>query len=212
MIDAFASGHDFHAYTACVMFGIPLDSFDKKKPEHEKARSSAKCINFGIVFGLQAKSLAEDLGITELAALDFMNKFFSSYPNVKKFIQENELFVQQYGYVETLYGRKRYLSKARSSNDIEKGKALRQSTNTRIQSSANDITAIGVSRCQEWLENNPQYRSMLVATIHDSIIAECPEKYTEELVPVFVNCMTKDIPKVTMPLKVDVDIQDVWTK
>jgi uracil-DNA glycosylase family 4 len=212
MINAFASGHDFHTYTACIMFNIPFDSFDKKKPEHDKARSSAKAINFGIVFGILAKSLAEDLGITELAALDFMNKFFSTYPNVKKFIQENEMFVQQYGYVETLYGRKRYLSKARSSNDIEKGKALRQSSNTRIQSSANDITAIGVSRCQEWLENNPQYRSMLVATIHDSIIVECPEKYTEELVPVFVNCMTKDIPKVTMPLKVDVDIQDVWTK
>lgn len=212
MINAFASGHDFHTYTACVMFGIPFDSFDKKKPEHEKLRSSAKAINFGIIFGLQARSLAEDLGITEIAALNFMNKFFSSYPNVKKFIHENEIFVQQYGYVETLYGRKRYLSKAFSSNDIEKGKALRQATNTRIQSSANDITAIGISRCQEWIEKNPQYRTMLVGTIHDSILIESPEKHVEELSPVFVKCMTDNIPKVTMPLKVDVDIQEVWTK
>jgi len=212
MIKAFASGHDFHTYTACVMFGVPFDSFDKKKPEHEKLRSSAKAINFGIIFGLQARSLAEDLGITEIAALNFMNKFFSTYPNVKKFIHDNEIFVQQYGYVETLYGRKRYLSKALSSNDIEKGKALRQATNTKIQSSANDITAMGISRCQEWIEKNPQYRTMLVGTIHDSILIESPDKYVEELSPVFVKCMTENIPKVTMPLKVDVDIQEVWTK
>lgn len=212
MIKAFASGHDFHAYTACIMFNIPLDSFDKKKPEHEKARSASKAINFGIVFGILAKSLAEDLGIPELVALDFMNKFFSTYPNVKKFIQENEIFVQQYGCVETLYGRKRYLPKVYSSNEVERGKALRQATNTKIQSSANDITAIGVSRSQDWLETNSQYRSMLVGTIHDSIIAECPERNAEEVSKNLVRCMTVNIPKVTMPLKVDVDIQDVWTK
>ncbi|HRZ18530.1 MAG TPA: DNA polymerase [Methanofastidiosum sp.] len=212
MKKAFESGHDFHTYTACVMFNIPIEKFDKKKnPDHDAARSAAKNINFGIIYGLQARTLAEDLGIAEIEALNFMNKFFMSYPNVKKWINENEVFALRYGYVETLYGRRRYLPKVASSNDIERSGALRQATNTRIQGTAADITNISLIKFQNWIDESKS-PAKIVGTIHDSILVETPEDLVYETSQALLDCMTKNMPKVTIPLKVDLDIQDKWTK
>ena len=211
MIKAFNSGHDFHAYTACTMFGIDLKSFDKKNPDHNKKRGEAKIINFGIIYGLVASSLARDLKISEQEAMDFMKKFFSSYPRILPWINETKTFAVQHGYIETLFERRRYLENVWSTNIVLKDAALRQATNTIIQSSSNDISSMAIIKMDRWLiENNK--KSRLIGTVHDSILMESPEEEISEVTPKLVEFMTKDVPKMTIELKADVSILDKWIK
>ena len=134
MINAFKSGHDFHTYTACSMFGIPLDQFDKKIPEHANKRDAAKTINFGIVYQQRAESLAESLGISLDKAKAFMRSFFDAYPRVSEWVTYIKAFARANGYVETIYGRRRYLPDIKSSDDFVRESAERRAVNTPIQS------------------------------------------------------------------------------
>jgi uracil-DNA glycosylase family 4 len=133
MTHAFMSGHDFHAYTACHMFNIPMDKFDKKDKEHNEKRSFAKTINFGIVYGIRAETIANDLVITLDRAKAFMASFFNTYPKVAQWISGIKAYARQYGYVENIYGRRRYLPFINSSDEYKREGAERQAINTPIQ-------------------------------------------------------------------------------
>jgi DNA polymerase-1 len=211
MINAFKSGMDFHAATACVMFGIDPELFDKKNSKHAEARDVSKSINFGIVYGMGARSLAEKLKILIEEAEKFMNKFFKAYPDVRNFIDESIAFAEANGYVETLYGRKRYLHMIKSSFENVKEGARRQATNTKIQSSANDVTAMALIKMQNWLDKE-SLLTKIVATIHDSIMLESPMEEIDVASKQLVNFMTVDVPFITVPLKADVQILDRWIK
>ena len=134
MIKAFELGHDFHTYTACIMFGIAMTQFNKENKDHAEKRSGAKKINFGIIYQMRAETLAADLKIKLEVAVDFMNKFFTAYPSVAKWINDSKNFARINGYVETLYGRKRYLPDISSSDSYTREGAERRAVNTRIQS------------------------------------------------------------------------------
>lgn len=134
MISAFESGHDFHTYTACIMFNIAMEQFNKENKDHDEKRSSAKAINFGIVYQMRAETLAANLKIKLEVAVDFMNKFFTSYSSVARWINDTKNFARTNGYVETLYGRKRYLPEISSSDPYTREGAERRAVNTPIQS------------------------------------------------------------------------------
>lgn len=217
MTQAFEDGQDFHTYTACEFNGIKISDFDKKNPAHSDARSAAKSINFGIAYLISAESLAEDITnntgkvCSVQKAQMFMNKFFASYPGVSRFIQETIAFAQRFGYVETLYGRRRYLPKILSVNEFMRAEAERRAVNTRIQGTAGDITNMAVIKLQNWLEER-EMKSKIVATIHDSIMTECPEDEIYDVSRQVVEFLTIGVPKVGIKLKADLDIQERWQK
>lgn len=211
MIDAFESGYDFHSMTACKMFGIPIEHFDKSIADHDKKRTAAKSINFGIVYQQGPKALADSLNISFQEAQDFQNLFFRTYPNVRKWINYIKSFALKNGYVETLYGRRRYLPLVYSSVEGIREAALRQCVNTPVQGTASDITAYGIIRMDNFLLNS-DYKSMIIGTIHDSIMCEVPEDEISIISEKLVYFHSKNIPKITIPLKADLDILDNWKK
>ena len=212
MIHAFMSGHDFHTYTACIMFNILIATFDKENnPDHALKRSMAKATNFGLIYQSTVASLAEKVGVSIEKAQNFTNKFYESYPKVYIWIQNTKAFAKHHGYVETLYGRRRYLYDIYSSNEAVRTGAERQAVNTPVQGSAGDIFFIGFNRIQDQLDKM-KASSLLVGTVHDSaIIDACPEEI-DELVRVVPDLMTKNIPRVPIELKVDTQIMDKWVK
>ena len=211
MINAFKSGHDFHTYTACSMFGIPLDQFDKKIPEHANKRDAAKTINFGIVYQMRAESLAESLGISLDKAKAFMRSFFDAYPRVPEWVTYIKAFARANGYVETIYGRRRYLPDIRSSDDFVRESAERRAVNTPIQSAAGDVCFTGLIRFQDWLDTNNK-KTRIIGTVHDSILTEAPDEEVEEISIMLPKIMTTDIPRITIDIKADVDILQKWKK
>jgi len=211
MINAFKSGHDFHTYTACSMFGIPLDQFDKKIPEHANKRDAAKTINFGIVYQMRAESLAESLGISLDKAKAFMRSFFDAYPRVSEWVTYIKAFARANGYVETIYGRRRYLPDIKSSDDFVRESAERRAVNTPIQSAAGDVCFTGLIRFQDWLDTNNK-KTRIIGTVHDSILTEAPYDEVDEVTVVLPKIMTTDIPRITIDIKADVDVLDKWKK
>lgn len=211
MIRAFEMGHDFHTYTACVMFDIPIDTFDKGNKEHNEKRSVAKTINFGIVYQMHASSLAEQLQIPISRAEGFMKRFFGAYPKVPEWAAYIKAFAKQNGYVENIYGRRRYLPNIFSSDDRIREGAERQAVNTPVQGSAGDICFIGLIRFQQWLLEN-KMKSKIVGTVHDSILVEAPFDEVDVVASVLPQTMTQNIPRVTVEIKADVDILDKWVK
>lgn len=211
MINAFRSGMDFHTATACNMFNIKPEDFDKSNPSHKDKRTVSKTINFGVIYQESPKSLSERLGITEREAESFINKFFRAYPDVKNWMDDTRAFVKRKGYVETLYGRRRYLPSALSSDEYAKAEALRMAVNTPIQSTASDICCMALVKFQNWVDKE-NMKSRPVGIIHDCILAEAPEDEIEKTALHLVEFMTQNIPKVTGDIKVDLEILDRWAK
>lgn len=158
MINAFRSGLDLHAYTACLMFGIPVETFSKKIKEHDEKRTIAKTINFGIVYQMRAESLANSLEIPLEKAQTFMKRFFEAYPKVPVWVEYIKAFARANGYVETIYGRRRYLPYIRSSESSFREGAERQAVNC-----VDELTEVLTSR--GWL----RYSDL---TNHDSILTK----------------------------------------
>lgn len=211
MLEAFDSGMDFHSATACKMFKIPFDNFDKENPKHDSARSAAKSINFGIIYGIGPGAIAASLEIPYMEAVEYIDTFHRAYPQVKVWMNRMITFTRQHGYIETLYGRKRYLPMIYSSDKGERSRAERQVVNTIVQSSAGDINNLAIIKIQKHLEEE-KYNSLLIGAVHDSIICDSPDPEIEEVSEIMVNYMTKDIPKITVPLKVDLKVEEKWTK
>lgn len=221
MIDALESGFDFHSSTACKVFDIPMSEFDKSNPDHNSKRTAAKSINFGIAYLMGPKALAEQIKATEEEAEKFIEMWFDAFPLVKKFIDGTRAFIFEHHYVETLYGRRRYLPNIESTKKYvdKNGKdfypvreeAIRQGTNCVIQSPASDIFSMGLIKNQNMLDKY-KMKTKIVGTVHDSIIFESPEDEIEIISVEGVKNMTLDIPRVTIKLTSDVDILDRWEK
>jgi DNA polymerase-1 len=212
MIDAFASGYDFHTYTACVMFNIDPKKFDKEKnPEHKEKRGLAKNINFGIVYQMGANSLASDVGISLKEAQDFIDKFYNTYSGVKRWIDNTKAFALKHGYVETLHGRRRYLPYLYSTDQRIREGALRQAVNTPIQGTASDCACFGLIRTQRYIDDN-NLRTEPIMIIHDEIVLETPEQEIDLMVEKLPYFMTQNLPKITIPLVAEAEVLNRWKK
>lgn len=222
MIAAFEAGYDIHAATACnALLHITYEEFDKKNPEHSKARSIAKNINFGIVYGLSAYSLANDLGYpmddpkdrysSMAKAQKYIDSWFNLYSGAKSWLNAVKSFAITNGYVESVHGRRRYLPMVYSSDSKVREAALRQATNMPIQATASDITNFGLIRLQNWLDENNK-KALIVGVVHDCILVDTPIDEVEEVGAALVRCLTHDIPLIDIELKADLDILDRWIK
>lgn len=202
LCEAFRQGTDVHRSTASLIFGV---SPELVQPE---MRRTAKIINFGVMYGMSAFRLSNELGIPRAKADAFIKQYFSTYSGIRTFIDDTVRIAEEKGYVETILGRRRYIRAINSKNKLEKAGAERIAVNTPIQGSAADIVKKAMIAVNFMLqEQYPQ--AQLLLQVHDELIIECPEEQTQEIACQVKKCM-EHIVELAVPLKVSVEYGKRW--
>lgn len=202
LCSAFINGIDVHKSTAALIYGI---SPEDVKPEQ---RRFAKTVNFGVMYGMSAFRLANELGISRTEAKNFIEQYFSTYSDVKKFLDETKRMARENGYVETITGRRRYIPEIKSSSKIVLQGAERIAINTPIQGSAADIVKTAMIKVQAALEKSGAGARMLLQ-VHDELIFECPEDSVEKAVMIIQHEMENAV-QLKIPLRVSVEHGKNW--
>lgn len=202
LINAFTSGEDVHAMTAAKVFGVELKDVTKEM------RRRAKAVNFGIVYGQSKYGLAKSLGITNVEAQEFIDKYFETYPKVKEYMNNEVEFVAQNGYVETAFGRKRYLaSELHSSNYQIREFAQRAAINQPLQGTAADLIKIAMIRVDKAID---KMKTKMIMQVHDELVFEVPKDELEQLKTIILDCMALKDQKLNVPLDVDINYGTSW--
>ena len=202
LIHAFTSGKDVHAMTAAKVFGVELKDVTKEM------RRRAKAVNFGIVYGQSKYGLAKSLGITNAEAQEFIDKYFETYPKVKEYMNNEVEFVTQNGYVETAFGRKRYLaSELHSSNYQIREFAQRAAINQPLQGTAADLIKIAMIRVDKAIAG---MKTKMIMQVHDELVFEVPKEELEQLKSIILDCMALKDQNLKIPLDVDINYGTSW--
>ncbi len=174
MQEAFRSGEDFHAVTASHVFGVPLDQVTGAM------RRAAKAVNFGIVYGISAFSLSQDLGVSAAEARAYMDAYFARFPGVKKYMEDVVARSRETGYVETLFHRRRALPEIKASKFATRSFGERVALNMPIQGTAADIIKLAMVKVFRRLRGEG-LKARLIMQVHDELIVECPESEMERV-------------------------------
>ena len=203
LIEAFCQDEDVHTITASKVFGVTPEEVTKDM------RSKAKAVNFGIVYGQSRYGLASSLGISPYEAQDFIDRYFATYPDVKTYMDETIKFAYAHGYVETYYGRKRYLSSGLlSTNNKIQEAAQRAAINAPIQGTAADVMKLAMVRLQDdFVKNN--IKSKIIIQVHDELVIETVNTEVEEVKSLVVKAMEHD-QTFLVQLKIDTYIGKSW--
>ncbi len=203
LIEAFCNDEDIHSATASKVFGVSIDEVTKDM------RSKAKAVNFGIVYGQSRYGLASSLGISPFEAQDFIDRYFASYPDIKKYMDDTIKFAYAHGYVETLYGRKRYLSTGLlSSNGKIQEAAQRAAINAPIQGTAADVMKLAMVRVyNDFIKNN--IKSKIIIQVHDELVIETINTEVDKVKNIVKNAMELNQPFL-VPLKTDIFVGKSW--
>jgi DNA polymerase-1 len=202
MLEAFNSGHDIHTATAAKIYKIPIDEVTSDM------RRKAKTANFGIIYGISTFGLAERLNIPRGEAKELIEGYFATYPEVKNYMDEAIRKAKETGYVETIFGRKRFLADINSQNSIVRGYAERNAINAPIQGSAADIIKIAMVRIQNRLEKENMQTKMTMQ-VHDELNFSVPNSEVEKARKVVVEEMENAI-KLQVPLIADCGLGQNW--
>jgi DNA polymerase I len=196
---AFKEGLDIHAMTASEMFGVPI----KEMPGEVRRR--AKAINFGIIYGISAFGLANQLNIPREEAGAYIKKYFERFPGIRDFMEETKAFCRQHGYVLTLFGRKCHYPDIRASNPTLRAFNERAAINARLQGTAADIIRRAMVRVEPALAQARLSAQMLLQ-VHDELIFEVPEAEVEKTLPVIRKVMI-DAPHPAVTLAVPLQVE-----
>lgn len=203
---AFRDGLDIHAMTASEMFGVPI------KDMPSEVRRRAKAINFGIIYGISAFGLANQLGIAREESSAYIKKYFERFPGIRAYMDDTKEFCRKNGYVTTLFGRKMYYPDIKASNASVRAFNERASINARLQGTAADIIRRAMIRMEGALAEKKLSAQMLLQ-VHDELIFEVPEKEVAATLPVVQHVM-QDAPfpavLLSVPLQVDARAANNW--
>jgi DNA polymerase I len=203
---AFADGVDIHAMTASEMFGVPVEGMPSE------VRRRAKAINFGIIYGISAFGLANQLSIERSEAGDYIKKYFERFPGIKDYMDSTKAFARENGYVETIFGRRAHYPEIKSSNPSVRAFNERASINAPIQGSAADIIRRAMIKMEPALAAARLSARMLLQ-VHDELIFEVEDSEVEKAIPIIVDVMENaSMPALSMkvPLKVDARAAHNW--
>lgn len=203
---AFADGLDIHALTASEMFNTPVEGMDPM------IRRKAKAINFGIIYGISAFGLANQLGISRTEASDYIKMYNQRFPGIKQYMEDTKLFAKTHGYVETIFGRRAHYPEITSSNAQVRAFNERAAINAPIQGSAADIIRRAMIQMEDALKQESLSARMLLQ-VHDELIFETPEGEVEKTIPVICRVMENacfPALQLSVPLKVDAQSADNW--
>ena len=191
---AFADGVDIHAMTASEMFGVPVKGMDPL------VRRRAKAINFGIIYGISAFGLANQLGIAREEASAYIKKYFERFPGIRDYMDRTKAFCRDNGYVETIFGRRCHFPAIRSGNPSERAFVERQAINAPIQGSAADIIRRAMARMDAALAA-ARLDGLMLLQVHDELVFEVPDDQVERTLPV-VRRVMEDAPMPALELRV----------
>ena len=202
LIDAFSNGIDVHAATASKIFSIPVEEVTSDQ------RRVAKTANFGIMYGISAFGLAQRLGISRSEAKKIIDDYFNSFPAISSYIESTLAFARDTGYVETLFGRRRYIPGLKLSNATLRSLAERNAVNAPIQGTAADIIKMAMVRVDKRMVEE-HLQSKMVLQIHDELMFEVHPKELEILQDIVVREM-ENVIKLSIPLTVDCRYGKNW--
>jgi DNA polymerase-1 len=203
---AFADEQDIHAMTASEMFGVPVKGMPRE------IRSRAKAINFGIIYGISAFGLSNQLGIPRSEADDYIKKYFQRFPGIRDYMEATKAFARKNGYVETLFGRRVHIREINSSNPGHRGGAERAAINAPIQGSAADVIRRAMVRMPEAMRAK-KLKARMLLQVHDELVFEVPNKEIDTLAKIAQQVMEKAaLPAVhlSVPLTVDARAAENW--
>lgn len=202
MKEAFLSGGDIHAKTASQVFGVPEDFVS---PE---MRSSAKAVNFGIIYGMGAFSLSKDINVSVADAKKYIDSYLKNFRNVEKFMNDTVDFGLKNGYVTTIFNRRRYIPELMSSNKTLQAFGKRAAMNAPIQGASADIIKIAMVSVYKRLKEE-KLDAKLILQVHDELIIECDREIAQRTAEILKEEMESCV-KLSVPLTADVNTGDSW--
>ena len=202
MIKAFQKGEDIHKSTAAKVFNVPLEEVTKEQ------RSHAKTVNFGIIYGVSAFGLSNQTSLSRAESAALIEAYYTTYPKLKSYIQEQIESARENGFVQTILGRRRYLKDINSANAIVRGAAERNAVNAPIQGSAADIIKIAMINIHKRLiaEN---WKSKMLLQVHDELVFDVHNSELEKIQPMIKHEMEQAV-VLSVPLEVEIGIGKDW--
>ncbi|MCB9445740.1 MAG: hypothetical protein H6669_16050 [Ardenticatenaceae bacterium] len=205
LLNAFRQDQDIHRTTAAAVYSIPLEEVTYNQ------RRFAKAVNFGLIYGMGAFRLARDSELTLAEAENYIKEYFARFPGIQRYLDETKRKAKKDGYVETLFGRRRYFPIFKmgggGQNKQFELRAEREAVNHPIQGTAADIIKIAMLRLHEELLAN--YKARMILQVHDELLLEVPEKELAQVKPLMIDVMSNAF-KLDVPLKVDASTGYNW--
>jgi len=202
MLQAFANNEDIHRHTAAEVFGVEPDAVDSEQ------RRYAKVINFGLIYGMSAFGLAQNLNIERGAAASYIERYFARYPGVKAYMENTRETAKQKGYVETYFGRRLWVPAINSANAMQRAGAERAAINAPMQGTAADLIKLAMIAVDKWLKDE-KLKSKLIMQVHDELVLEVPDGELE-LVKQTLPKLMQNVAKLDVPLLAEVGIGSNW--
>lgn len=202
LVEAFRNGIDIHSATAEKIFGV---AHEEVTPDQRRV---AKTANFGIMYGISSFGLAQRLGISRTEAKKLIDDYFAAFPAIRAFIDDTVAAARENGYVETLFGRRRYLPDINSKNATVRALAERNAVNAPIQGTAADIIKMAMINVDRKL-TEASLKSKMVLQIHDELLFDVPEGETRTLMKVVKDCM-ENVMELSVPLTVECNYGKNW--
>jgi DNA polymerase-1 len=204
MSDAFKQHKDIHTATAAKVYGVNENEVTKEQ------RYKAKSVNFGIIYGQGAFGLADNLGISRAEAKQIIDNYKKQFANIQKYMDDTINFAREYGFVQTLMGRKRWLKDINSANFTVRGFAERNAINSPIQGTAADMIKLAMVKIHEEFRKR-KFKSKMLLQVHDELVFDALKEEVEDLKPVIIECMQVALPLPNgVPVVAEVGVGDNW--
>jgi DNA polymerase I len=202
MLQAFANNEDIHRATAAEIFGVERSAVDNEQ------RRYAKVINFGLIYGMSAFGLAQNLNIERGAAQSYIERYFARYPGVRDYMDKTRAIAKQQGYVETYFGRRLWVPEINSPNGMRRAGAERAAINAPMQGTAADLIKLAMIAVQNWLTAD-KLQTKLIMQVHDELVLEVPDAELE-LIKVKLPELMQGVAKLDVPLLAEVGVGGNW--
>jgi DNA polymerase-1 len=202
MLQAFANNEDIHRATAAEIFGVERSAVDNEQ------RRYAKVINFGLIYGMSAFGLAQNLNIERSAAASYIERYFARYPGVKAYMENTRAEAKQKGYVETYFGRRLWVPEINSPNVQRRNGAERAAINAPMQGTAADLIKLAMIAVQNWLVSE-HLHSKLIMQVHDELVLDVPDGELEKVKQKLPELM-QNVATLTVPLLAEVGVGSNW--
>lgn len=202
MIEAFKRAQDIHTTTAAKVYRIAMEEVTPAM------RRNAKSVNFGIIYGVSAFGLAENIGVSRTEAKELIDTYFAEYPFIRDYMAGQVKFAKANGYVQTLLGRKRWLRDINSSNSVVRGYAERNAINMPIQGTAADMIKLAmIDIHQAFVQKG--YRSKMVLQVHDELVFDAHKEEIDEIKPLILEKMKNALP-LDVPIEAEIGVGENW--
>jgi DNA polymerase-1 len=202
LLKAFNDNVDVHLATASQVFGVKLSDVTNEQ------RRKAKAINFGLIYGMSAFGLAKQINVSRTEAKNYIEDYFNNYPGVLEYMNDTKEKAKSQGFVETIFGRRLYLSQVNSKNKVQQQRALRTAINAPMQGTSADIIKRAMLTIQEWIDSENNNVKMIMQ-VHDELVFEMPvdsaKNYAQK-----IRLMMEAAATLSVPLIVDIGIGNNW--